>query len=128
VVAPESAGFRGACGIWQALLVATDGPDGADDLEEADHEYQEALAAVSGAVGGAGREVIEATRELLAAFPTPGGMLSASSTPTLVRLMKAPTAMTQYQSIAMLAAVVRLAASQSGQSEGQLLDGLAANY
>jgi len=84
-----------------------------------------------------GTKVIEAVRELLTAFPMPGE--SRHTTPTrvtrdegspsaMVELTQNPSGMSQYQSLAMMAGLVRWFSRESGHSEAEILEALEANY
>jgi len=77
-----------------------------------------------------GNLVLQAVRELLTAFPMPGTG-DPSKPPegsALSQLMQEPTAMTQYQSLAMLAAIIRWAAHETARTEEELVDELSKNY
>lgn len=82
----------------------------------------------------AGKVVLQAVRELLTAFPKPGAPVQAPdgplgpSLPTLSQVMQAPTGMTQYQSLAMLAATIRWVAHETSLTEEAVLDELGKNY
>jgi hypothetical protein len=86
----------------------------------------------SDAVGDAGLKVIDAVRELMSTFgpdsvvnrPDPGQRPPSS----LTEVTSAPTRATQYQSLAMLAATIRLLSHETGRDESTILDELAKNY
>ena len=80
-------------------------------------------------VNAAGDTIIQAVRELLGTFQTNStGIQSPVEMPTVTQLTQAPTAMAQYQSLALLAATIRWAAHETGRGEEELLDELAKNY
>jgi hypothetical protein len=83
-----------------------------------------------------GTKIIQAVRELLSAFPlreNPGqddttGPGDQRTQPITTDLIQNPTGLAQYQSLAMLAALIRWFSRESGRTEAELLEELAANY
>jgi len=80
-----------------------------------------------------GMKVIEAVRELLSTFgpdsviqfSNPDGRLAL---PTVIELVQTPSGVTQYQSLALLAATIRWAATETGRDESTVLEELTNNY
>ena len=88
-------------------------------------------------VTDAGTKVITAVREILTSISMPGEGRGPTSTTTpgnvkafatVGELTQNPDGMTQYQSLALLAAIVRWFSRESGRSEEEILEGMAANY
>jgi len=82
-------------------------------------------------------KVIQAVRELLSEFPmgreNPGqedtsGPGDERTQPVTTDLIQNPNGLAQYQSLAMLAALIRWFSRESGRTEAELLDELAASY
>jgi len=82
-------------------------------------------------------KVIQAVRELLSEFPmgreNPGqedtsGPSDERTQPVTTDLIQNPNGLAQYQSLAMLAALIRWFSRESGRTEAELLDELAASY
>jgi hypothetical protein len=81
----------------------------------------------------AGRDVIQAVRELSITFPMPDGTAEPSigkpgTYPTLVRLTQEPTEKAMYQALALLASTIRWAAHEMGRDEQQIIDELGKNF
>jgi hypothetical protein len=65
----------------------------------------------------AGSAVVEAVRELL-----------ANNLARVTELTSAPTPISQYTAVALVAATIRWASHETGRSENEILSELAANY
>jgi hypothetical protein len=109
----------------------------ADDLKGLLTEWAGAVSEVTRVTADTGTKVIEAVRELLTAFPmpseSPGPTQNTASgdqrsLSTAAELTQSPSGLSQYQSLAMLAGIVRWFSRESGRSEAEILDGLAANF
>jgi hypothetical protein len=68
-------------------------------------------------IQAAGNAVVEAVRELL-----------ANNFPRVTELTSTPTPMSQYAAVALIAATIRWASHETGRSETEILNELAANY
>jgi hypothetical protein len=114
-----------------------DGDGPAANLESLIGESRRLAGDAQRVTDDAGTKVIKAVKELLTSFPTPGneagrqeGAPSSdrSTLSAITEMMQSPNDMVQYQSLAMLAATVRWFGRETGRSEDEILEGLAANY
>ena len=76
---------------------------------------------------------MEAVRELLATFPNPENTSVTNDAVVpeheiLSDLMANPTGLSQYISVALIAATIRWASHETGQPEETILSELASNY
>ena len=94
--------------------------------------------AAASEVADTGTKLIEAVRELLllsssesreSPGPTQTRATGDEASPSAMEeLMQNPSGMSQYQSLAMMAGLVRWFSHESGRSEGEILEALEANY
>jgi len=105
----------------------------ADDQEALLTKYLEALSETIRVPADSATKIVEAVRELLAAFPMEGGspgpaqdtaLGAQRSLPAFSELTRNPSGLSQLQSLSMLAAVVRWFSSESGLSEAEILERL----
>jgi hypothetical protein len=112
-----------------------DGATPADDLEALLTKYTEAISESTRVKADTGIKIIAAIRELLAFSPGDERPGSAQSTvpdnrrlpSTFAELTQNPSGLSQLLSLSMLAAIVRWFSSESGRSEAEILEELAAD-
>lgn len=106
-----------------------------DEHKDALMRYSESLSKSIRAQAGTTTKIIEVVRELLAAFPVetegPGPAQNTalgdhSWLLAFGELAQKPTGLSQMQSLSMLAAVIRWFSIESGRSEAEILERLAA--
>jgi hypothetical protein len=108
-----------------------------DDLGELAREWRRGVSRAQRLNDDIGIKIIEAVRELLSSFPIPAentghghttGSIEREKEPMAMDLIRRPDGMAQYQSLAMLAGMVRWASRETGRSEAEILEAMAANY
>ena len=106
-----------------------------DDLRELAREWRKAVSDVQRLNDDVGAKVIEAVRELLSFSWIPGESAhqedatesgEQKTQPAVMDLIQSPNGMTQYQSLAMIAGLVRWASRETGRSEAEVLEEIAA--
>jgi hypothetical protein len=120
--------------------VGADDDTSTDELAALTEEYERAAETARQAQSEPARAVIASVRELLESFGasaaisnielprSDGGNTGGPYLPTFTGLVREPTALSQYQALAMLAACIRGWSQETGRSESEILDDLASNY
>lgn len=132
--------------ILDALATNVDNPDDLAGLAQAAHDEAGTYLVLELPRAGSDNarmthdswtKIIQAVRELLSCSLVSGQSADQRSTtvsggpealPTLMELIQSPAGLAQYQSLAMLASIIWWFSSESGHSEGEILDGLAAIF
>jgi hypothetical protein len=99
------------------------------DLQGLAREWRKAVSDAVRLNDDIGLKVIEAVQELLSSFPIPSESAGQDDTrsmvqkaqPAVLDLIQSPSGMAQYQSLAMLAGIVRWASRETGRPEAEVL-------